>query len=109
LGWCGDRRSAELLGDQSLQFAAGEKAGKWLPSLASASEGLVTLTRVHHRNRGGCLCIVQKEILYRPLPASSIVVDLTIALPQGRAPIQPMYKRLVPKPATASTSALALK
>ena len=99
----------ELLGDERLQFTAGEKAWKWLPSLGSAANGLVTLTRVHRRNRGGCIGIDQKEILYRPLPASSIVLDLTTALPQGRAPIQPMYKRPVPKPATASSSTLALK
>jgi len=65
--------SAKLLGDQSPQFAAGEKAGKRLPASSNAADSLVILTRFRHRNRGGCIYVVQKEILCRSRPASSIV------------------------------------
>jgi hypothetical protein len=64
-----------LLGDQSLQFAAGEKAGKWLPA-SNAAGSLVILTQFRRRNRGGCIYVVQKEILCRSWPASSIVCGI---------------------------------
>ncbi|WP_165418252.1 hypothetical protein [Rhizobium ruizarguesonis] len=63
--WRDDRRSAELLGDQSPQFAAGEKAGKRLPAPSNAADSLVIVTWFRSRNRGGCIYVVQKEILCR--------------------------------------------
>ncbi|CAN7759037.1 hypothetical protein LJR245_007035 [Rhizobium leguminosarum] len=75
-GRCDDRRSAELLGDQIPQFAAGKKAGKRLPAGNSAGDSRVILTRFYRCNGGGCIYVVQKEILCRPWPTSSIVCGI---------------------------------
>jgi len=74
-------RSAELLGDQSLQFTAGEKAGRRLPSLGSAADSFVILTRARRRNGGGCMYVVQNEILCRPWPRHRLFVGLRITWP----------------------------
>jgi hypothetical protein len=100
--WRDDRRSAELLGDQSPQFAAGEKAGKRLPAPSNAADSLVIATWFRRRNRGGCIYVIQKEILCRSRPASSIVVGLPVTQPQWRARI---HKRFNHEPAMAQISA----
>jgi hypothetical protein len=89
------------------KFAAGEKAGRRLPNLGSVADGLV-ISMGHTTAPRPLYLYRSKRNPYRRLPASSIVVGLTIALPQGRADLADVQASRS-QAATASISASTLK
>ncbi|WP_205621962.1 hypothetical protein [Rhizobium sp. Pop5] len=97
LGYIGRSYSAELLGNQRLQFAAGEKAGGRLPGPGGTADSLITFARFDRRSRGGFICVVQKN----PLPATAGVIDcvwdcLSCGLwPHGRCASMSSASRMV--------------